>query len=422
MASWLTTTGVLFLDPADERGFKTQFIVNRVPVTRLFLVLSACLYYSFFVWDRIIDPVSWETTHFIRGAVVIPIMLACASILLIPAAVRFAEWVVMIAWICAILGLAAIYTVLRSGFDFGSVGIVLVIMGAPMMLAMRVPFVVAGSLFGIVSFLGAHSFSGNARDGMMIVNAFCVVTAAIIVVFASFVHEREARQRFSAEKELLAARERVNELLHSILPQDIVQRIQAGETAIADAYGEVSIIFADLVGFTAVSRQVSPTHLVEILNVMFSRFDALADRHNIEKIKTIGDAYMAVGGLSHQAGATDHAFRSADFAIAMQEAVEELKEKTGLPFNVRIGLHVGPVVAGVIGTKRPAFDCWGESVNLASRLEHNAAPGGILISESAYWRLKGSYKITVLDEIELRGIGAAKVFLLEGKKDLRLTA
>lgn len=416
MADGIRPSRLLFADDAEENAFKEQFIGERAPTTRLFLILSAILYYSFFIWDRIIDPVGWETAHFVRGVMVAPLMLACAGILLLPAAVRVAEWIVLVAWAGAILGLAVIYTVLRSGFDFGSVGIVLVLMGAPMMLAMRLPFVVGGCLFAIAAFLGAQALSGNARDGMMVVNTLCVVTAAIIVVFAAFVHEREARQRFLVEKELSAARERVNDLLHSILPQDIVERIQAGETAIADAYGEVSIIFADLVGFTALARQISPSHLVEILNRMFSRFDALADRHAIEKIKTIGDAYMAVGGLSRRGGDADHAFRAADFALAMQATVEQLARETGLPFNIRIGLHVGPVVAGVIGLKRPAFDCWGESVNLASRLEHSAAPGGILISESAYWRLKSAYNITVLDEIELKGMGTAKVFLLESKR------
>lgn len=198
-----------------------------------------------------------------------------------------------------------------------------------------------------------------------------------------------------------------------MLPREIVQRIQAGEAPIADAYGEVSIVFADLVGFTELSRKVSPGHLVELLGQLFSAFDAEAERYGIEKIKTIGDAYMAIGGMTSQPNAPNHAERAAHFAIALHRVVAKLAQDLDYPINIRVGLHVGPVVAGVIGMKRPAFDAWGEAVNLASRLEHNAAVGGILISEAAYWRLHKVFPIKVLDEVNLKGIGPAKVFLLE---------
>ena len=141
------------------------------------------------------------------------------------------------------------------------------------------------------------------------------------------------------------------------------------------------------------------------------RFDAEAERHGIDRIKTIGDAYMAVGGLS--SGSANHAEDAANFALAIQACVSRLSTDLDIPIRIRVGLHVGPVVAGVIGTKRPAFDCWGEAVNVASRLENTAAPGGVLISESAYWRLRERFTIRGLTEVALKGIGPTKVFLLE---------
>jgi adenylate cyclase len=197
-----------------------------------------------------------------------------------------------------------------------------------------------------------------------------------------------------------------------MLPREIVDRIQDGETAIADAYGEVSIVVADLVDFTSLSRRLTPTQLVAVLNRLFSCFDDEAERYGIEKIKTIGDAYLAVGGMS--GAAQDHAERAALFALALQHGVERLSRELDLPISIRVGLHIGPVVAGVIGTKRPAFDCWGDTVNVATRLETAAQPGGVLISESASWRLRDRFSISRLDQVVLKGIGPATVFLLEG--------
>ena len=121
---------------------------------------------------------------------------------------------------------------------------------------------------------------------------------------------------------------------------------------------------------------------------------------------------MAIGGLQRGESARDHAENAARFAFAMLANVRELVEKSGYPINIRIGIHIGPVVSGVIGVKRPAFDCWGEAVNMASRLESQAAPGTILISESSYWRLKPDFEIVVLDEVDLKGIGMTKVYQL----------
>ena len=199
------------------------------------------------------------------------------------------------------------------------------------------------------------------------------------------------------------------------MPREIVARIQAGESTIADIHGEVSIVFADLVGFTALSRQLSASTLVGMLNTVFSRFDAAAGRLGIEKIKTIGDAYMAVGGLSYGDTAQGHAVRMAEFALAMRDITAELAAEMELPVAVRIGLHIGPVVAGVIGVKKPAFDCWGEAVNMASRLEHASGPGAVLISESAFDRLRGHFRVESAPAVDLKCIGLSKVYLLHDR-------
>jgi class 3 adenylate cyclase len=208
------------------------------------------------------------------------------------------------------------------------------------------------------------------------------------------------------------ARNRVEELLHSMLPADIVARIQSGETHIADLHSEVSIVFSDLVGFTELSRRMGASELVRVLNRLFSEFDRAAEQHGMHKIKTIGDAYMAVGGVVGSDGDKSPALCAADFACSLHTIAERLSEELGIALRVRVGLHVGPVVAGVIGTSRPAFDCWGEAVNLASRLETASRPGAVLMSDSAYQLLRDDFPIEEQDKVQLKGIGEAKVYLL----------
>ena len=222
--------------------------------------------------------------------------------------------------------------------------------------------------------------------------------------------ETDGRTQFLLKRELQESRQQIEELIHSMLPTQIVERMRAGETNIADSYGEVSIVFADLVEFTQLARKVAPNHLVEILNKLFSKFDELASIHRIEKIKTIGDAYMAVSGMDK--GDTHHAERAAEFAFGMLRSVEELSREIGFALNVRIGLHVGPIIAGVIGTRKPAFDCWGDSVNIASRLESSGVSGGIQISETARWRLQHKYRVVENADVDIKGIGITKTYAI----------
>ena len=197
-----------------------------------------------------------------------------------------------------------------------------------------------------------------------------------------------------------------------MLPPEIVHRMRSGEKIIADLHGEVSIVFADLVGFTSLSQRISAVELVAMLSRLFSAFDDLAELHRMHRIKTIGDAYMAAGGLGWDDGSRNPAQNAADFAIAMVRTTRTLAVEMNLPLGVRVGIHVGPVVAGVIGAKRPAFDCWGQSVNLASRLESAASPGAILFSEQAWHMLRETYPDMTPVTVELKGMGRARAYSL----------
>jgi len=208
--------------------------------------------------------------------------------------------------------------------------------------------------------------------------------------------------------DLAAERARSRELLLNVLPEDIVARLDAGETRIADRHERVAVLFSDLVGFTGIAARLAPAELVDRLDALFSAFDAACAEHGMEKIKTIGDAYMAAAGLRSQDA--DPCGAAAAVGLAMMRAVEA----TGGAWRMRVGIHLGPVVAGVIGRRKFAYDLWGDSVNVASRLEATAQPGRIHVSAEVAEALGGRYRLEPRGTVELKGKGPTETFYLLG--------
>jgi PAS domain S-box-containing protein len=225
-------------------------------------------------------------------------------------------------------------------------------------------------------------------------------------------------ERRKTEDALRHAREQSELLLLNILPQAIAERLKKSNSTIAESFEEVTVMFADLVDFTKYSAQTSPTELVEMLNVIFSTFDQLAQQHHVEKIKTIGDAYMAVAGLPTPC--SDHAQAIAQMALDMQEAIAKYNADTGQAFKIRIGINSGPVVAGVIGIKKFSYDLWGDTVNIASRMESHGAPGYIQVTSATYERLKAQYLFEQRQSIQVKGKGEMTTYRLIGQKLLDL--
>ncbi len=209
--------------------------------------------------------------------------------------------------------------------------------------------------------------------------------------------------------------EKTETLLLNILPKLIAQRLKQRPGIIADSFESVTVMFADIVGFTNLSAQISALELVQLLNEIFSLFDALAKRHNLEKIKTIGDAYMVVGGLSIPN--ENHLSAMADMALDMQQAIAQVKTPQGEPFQIRIGINCGPVVAGVIGSNKFIYDLWGDTVNVASRMESTGIPGYIQVTESIYNQLKAFYEFEPRGLTPVKGKGEMMTYWLKGKKN-----
>jgi adenylate cyclase len=199
-------------------------------------------------------------------------------------------------------------------------------------------------------------------------------------------------------------------LLLNILPSAIADRLKVSQQPIADGFAEATVLFADLVGFTELSGRVSPQELVGRLNAIFSQFDALMEQHGLEKIKTIGDAYMVVGGLPTPR--RDHARAVALAALDMQDAIAAINQTTGEALSMRIGINSGPVVAGVIGIKKFTYDLWGDTVNIASRMESHGAPGQVQVSAATYALLKDNFEFEARGPIIIKGKGEMLTYWL----------
>jgi class 3 adenylate cyclase len=218
------------------------------------------------------------------------------------------------------------------------------------------------------------------------------------------------------------ARAQVEALLMNTLPREIVERLNreersvslAVEPELADEFPAVTVLFADIVGFTSLSADIKPGELVTILNDIFTRFDGLADEYGVEKIKTIGDAYMAVSGVPTPV--PDHAPRIAGMALAMVRTIEEYCKQSGHSLEIRVGVNTGPVVAGVIGQRRFVYDLWGDTVNLASRMESHGKPSAVQISDATAEALDGAFLVEDRGGIEVKGKGLVHAWWLVGEK------
>jgi class 3 adenylate cyclase len=223
-------------------------------------------------------------------------------------------------------------------------------------------------------------------------------------------HDKEVRLL----QQLQIEQEKSERLLLNVLPATIAQRLKQIDRngTIADNFNDVTVIFADIVDFTRFSTQHSPAEIVSLLNEIFSTFDDLAESHTLEKIKTIGDSYMAVGGLPTPR--EDHAESVVRMALDMQREIKKFRAGDDESIQLRIGISTGPVVAGVIGTKKFIYDLWGDTVNMASRMEALGIPGEIQVTDVTYERLKEKYQFEPRGSIDVKGKGEMQTYLLLG--------
>jgi class 3 adenylate cyclase len=224
------------------------------------------------------------------------------------------------------------------------------------------------------------------------------------------------RAQFTALRALDEERAHTERLLSYSMPAHAIARLKRGEQQIADAFLEVVVLFVDLAGFTDISKRIGPRQTVRVLDHVFTAFDEIVARAGIDRLKTMGDGYLVIGGAGEER--QGDLSKAATAAREMIEAVAQAADAYRLPLALRVGLHVGPVIGGVIGRERPTYDYWGDTLNIASRLEVTGEPGAIHCSEAVYWRLRGAYDFEPRGPIELKGYSRVETYYLTARATL----
>ncbi|MBL8681701.1 MAG: adenylate/guanylate cyclase domain-containing protein [Myxococcales bacterium] len=411
-----------FVDPALERAFEAEYVPDVLaPFVRRTLGFGALTYSFYGLHDLLVLPQpasAWS----VRYALVVPCLLLCWASTFTALFRRGYQWIGLAYGLAATGGVLLIASkspaepsILYAGFAslFVTIGPLI----ARLDVARQALYTLISSILLVVF---EWRFSRTPRSVNLAV-LWTVVGMGSLGTVISWLNERQQREAFLARKtireqsdEIARERARSDELLRNVLPDAVAARLKNGETSIADGYDEATVLFADIVGFTPLSAKLSPEALVARLNEVFTAFDARCSELGLEKIKTIGDAYMVVGGLPEKR--EGHAIAVVNMALAMREVLADQRARHGDDLDVRIGVHTGPVVAGVIGTRKFAYDVWGDTVNTASRMESHALPGHIQVSDRTRVLVEHAFDLEDRGEITVKGKGAMRTWFVHRKR------
>jgi adenylate cyclase len=402
--NYLAQHNLSFTSEADEAAFAESYIASTATSTQIFMAIGGITFLLYVSVDKLIDPQGYFTANAIRFYYSTPLIFLCVFLIFFPYFKKRIEYVVVFNGFIIISAQAIIFSTLEFGYNYAIPGFAIIFLIRAITYIIRITYLLFIALFSLIGVIGGHLIANNSGDGWIIVNVVGILTAVALGMVAALARERRAREQFIANRALGKSRARAEALVGSILPSTMIERIRSGEKNIADMIEEVSIVFADIVDFTLLSRRLSPTDLIRLLDDIFSRFDRATERWSMEKITTVGDAYMAVGGMHYPEDRREIAFSAVQFALEIRKEIEKVIAETGYPINLRIGIHIGPIVVGVVGDRRPTFDCWGDSVRTASTLEGQAAVGAILISEPVFAALRDMAEVGHIQKIVVKDI------------------
>ena len=391
-----------FRDRDLEAAFRAARAGANLRQLRVSLLIAAVLNIGFAPLDYLVLTQNAFTALIIRVPIATAVFLVLLGLSYSPLFRGRETYLPSIAVFCFTLAYAALNAIAGSPDVYLS-GFIIV----TLYLLVFVPtgFMVSSSLawFCTVVFAVTIPLSRNIALGSLLTVYTQFIAANLVGMFVLYWMERFRRLDFLNLRRIEDERSRHHKLLARILPRSVIERLEHGEQRIADEFPESTVLFADIVGFTEISARHQAAEIVKLLNGVFARFDALVERHGVEKIKTIGDAYMVAGGVPDRR--PGHVEAIADLALEMIAETSHMLGPNGEPLQIRIGIHTGPLIAGVIGESRFGYDLWGNTVNTASRMESHGVPGRIQVSDAVYRRLKDKFALEPQGQIEIRGKG-----------------
>lgn len=415
-------SGLRFEQPSTEQEYRAWFRHEALPFSRLGLAASAMAWLTIFGAFSFLPEGSTRTAGWVFGVVMPALLVAYLSTL-------GSRWPRMAMELTAITNLVAGIALIHLcgdlyqepiGVATATCGMIFFAFTVYRLHPTRaVLAVLPYSAYAVVVELREYHRLEISHTGLVIglgaplTCLVCGITASIATERVLRTSYRQSRIIEIQDQMLEQERTRSDALLANMLPEPIVARLKDSPGSIADGHEQVTVLFADVVGFTPLSARLPPSEVVEFLNQVFTRFDELARHHKVEKIKTIGDAYMAVAGIPVERA--DHAHAIAALALDMAATVEDLRQATGHPLEFRIGIESGPAVAGVIGTSKFAYDLWGDTVNTAARLESHGVPSRIQVGRTAYEHLRDHFVLSSRGLVDLKGKGPTMAYFLEAQ-------
>lgn len=402
-------------DPDTELAFLDDYYLKSIKQMRIAIVLAIVITAAFGFRDAWITPTVAPRLWFVRYAIMCPFFLAALMFSFTRYARQHMQLCISLGMFACGLGVIAMLVIAPAPGNYLYYAGLLLIPMFPPTIRVRFVYATVASWAIIVAYELSAILLVDTSLYYLINNNFFLITSTAIGMITSYMLELFARKNFIQQIQLEKERDRSERLLLNILPASIAQRLKQKHETIADGFAEATVLFADIAGFTRLAASRSPSEVVDLLNDIFSEFDSLAEKHGVEKIKTIGDAYMAVAGLPVHS--PDHTTAIVELALDMQAAVSRRSESGRCPISLRIGISTGPVVAGVIGMKKFIYDVWGDTVNTASRMESNGIEGGIQVTEETYARLKHAYCLEKRGTLKIKGKGEMLTYLLTGRME-----
>ena len=420
-----------FRNPAVEHDFMLGFNSEALKSGRVGLLIALIVWTGFALFDiRLMEGEMMSRALTFRLLIITPVVLVILAALYSKYATS-AYQILLIAALFVIEG--SIYYVVRfydyfaiaqsMGADlplkeedgkviFIFIWLLTIFMATIIIRLSVLQAVVSGLIF---IFFTVLSFTTYQPSAIVIMISVPFVFSALVTVWIGSLHVQQyARENYRVSKLLEHSMQQSESLLLNILPPSIAQRLKETPGTIADGFNSVSVLFADIVGFTPLSEMYRPEEMVRMLNRIFSEFDSISRKYKVEKIKTIGDAYMLAAGVPEEQ--TNHCAVVAHCALDMLSATEHFSDPGGAPIRIRIGIHTGPAIAGVIGDHKFSYDLWGDTVNTASRMESHGDADRIQVTEDIYERLKDEFVFEPRDEIEIKGKGRIKTWWLIGRR------